>query len=244
MRQTEIIMGMPITIEIIDKVPRALVADLFNFFRGVDRRFSPYKDDSELAKINQGLPQAKWSKEMEQVMRLSEQTKQITHGYFDINRGGKLDPSGLVKGWSIAQAAQRLKRRGLVNFYVDAGGDIQAEGHAGKGEVWSVGIRNPFKIDEIVKVLNISGKGVATSGAYIRGEHVYDPLNNYASPQGVASITVISNDIFDADRFATAAYAMGRQGINLIRQLPGFEAYQINSDGKAIYTPGFEAYVA
>ncbi|MCL4358097.1 FAD:protein FMN transferase [Patescibacteria group bacterium] len=244
MRRTEIIMGMPITIEIVNNASRSFVADLFNFFRAVDCRFSPYKNDSELAKINQGLPQDKWSKEMKEVMRLSEQTKQITYGYFDINRSGKLDPSGIVKGWSIAQAAKRLKKHGLVDFYVEAGGDIQAEGHAAKGEGWLVGIRNPFKIDEIVKVLSISGQGVATSGAYIRGEHVYNPLNNYTSPKGVASITVIATDILDADRFATAAYAMGMKGINLIRQLPGLEAYQINSDGKAIYTPGFEAYVA
>lgn len=236
-------MGMPITIETVNDDSRA-VADLFKFFRDVDSRFSPYKDDSELAKVNQGLPQDKWSKDMKQVIHLSDQTKQITHGYFDINRHGKLDPSGIVKGWSIAKAAKHLKQRGLVNFYVEAGGDIQAEGHAANGQEWLVGIRNPFQIDEIVKVLNISGKGVATSGSYIRGDHVYNPLDNYASPHGVASITVIGTDIFDADRFATAAYAMGMQGINLIRQLPGFEAYQINNDGRAIYTPGFEAYVA
>ena len=38
-----------------------------------------------------------------------------------------------------------------------------------------MGIRNPFLRDDIVKVLQPRGHGVATSGNYIRGDHIYNP---------------------------------------------------------------------
>ena len=38
-------------------------------------------------------------------------------------------------------------------------------------------------MDEIVKVVALSDRGIATSGSYIRGQHIYDPL----APQGQTS---------------------------------------------------------
>jgi thiamine biosynthesis lipoprotein ApbE len=46
-----------------------------------------------------------------------------------------------------------------------------------------------------------------------------------------------------ADRFATAAFAMGKRGIYFIEQLPGFEGYVINASARATFTTGFERYV-
>jgi len=49
--------------------------------------------------------------------------------------------------------------------------------------------------------------------------------------------------VFEADRFATAAFAMGRKGIQFIEELPGFEGYMIDAQARATYTSGFERYV-
>ena len=48
---------------------------------------------------------------MRAVFALAEQTKQETAGYFDIDRGGFYDPSGIVKGWAIANAAYKRQKR-------------------------------------------------------------------------------------------------------------------------------------
>ena len=56
MKQTKLIMGMPITVEIVDSDDVALLADVFAFFRSVDNRYSTYKVDSEMSRINRGLP--------------------------------------------------------------------------------------------------------------------------------------------------------------------------------------------
>lgn len=110
-----------------------------------------------------------------------------------------------------------------------------------RGEQWSVGIRNPFAPDEIVKVLYPRGAGVATSGSYLRGKHIYDPLIG-EPPEGLVSITVIGPDVLQADLYATAAFAMGRDGIGFIERLSGFEGYAIDERGMATLTTGFDAY--
>ena len=131
----------------------------------------------------------------------------------------------------------------MTDFYIEAGGDIQVEGLNDKGEPWEVGIRSPFNINEVIKVVRLSGMGIATSGAYIRGEHIYNPKQNNQPPRKIKSMTVIGPNIYDADRFATAAYAMGESGISFIAGLPGFEGYMVDEKGLATYTGGFEAYV-
>jgi len=237
-------MGMPITIEITDNAKEADLNKVFDYFRRVDVQFSPYKPNSELSKVNDGLPREKWSPEFVEVFELCEQTKMQTSGYFNIEHNGKLDPSGLVKGWAIQKAAEQLLGAGFTNFYIEAGGDIQAHGVYMPDTAWQIGIRNPFNIEEIVKVISIRGKGIATSGTYIRGQHIYDPHHGFSDIRHVKSLTVIGPNVYEADRYATAAFAMGESGIAFIEGLPGFEGYQIDDNKIATFTSGFEDYVA
>lgn len=244
MQQTEIIMGMPITIKILDlKDGHGAFTDIFDYFRQIDSRFSTYKEDSEISKINRGLPKTQWSKEMKMVLRICEDTKIATHGYFNINKDGKLDPSGLVKGWAIFIAANKLIQKGIKNFYIEAGGDIQVHGTDSGNMPWKIGIRNPFNINEIIKTIAVKSNGVATSGTYIRGQHIYNPLNPKDGLSKVKSLTVIGPNIYEADRFATAAYAMGPEGIKFIESIPRLEAYMVTDDKVATYTSGFERYI-
>jgi thiamine biosynthesis lipoprotein len=244
MKQTRILMGLPITVEIIDQqVKDSDIDRIYDYFQTVDDRYSTYKKDSEITKINNGLARSKWSQEMKDMLEMCRQTKEITDGYFDIEQGGKLDPSGLVKGWAINNAAKLISRMGFENYYVEAGGDIQTSGRNSKHRFWRVGIRNPFNRQENVKIIDINNKGVATSGTYIRGRHIYNPKTNKPADD-IASMTVVGANIYDADRFATAAFAMGENGINFIESLDGYEAYMINKNKTAIMTSGFERFVA
>lgn len=247
MKQTRIMMGMPITIEIVDPhVTEATFNEVFDYFAHIDEKFSTYKSTSEITAINNGtLALADASEEMQMVFALSEETKQQTNGYFDIKTpNGHFDPSGLVKGWAIWNAAKLLEKRGFENFFVDAGGDIQPHGKNADGKPWAVGIKNPFNEIENVKVLNVSTEGVATSGTYIRGLHIYNPRGNNVPVSGIVSLTVVGPNVYEADRFATAAFAMGPDGIKFIEALDGFEGYIIDKDKVATMTTGFEKYTA
>ncbi len=239
-------MGMPIAVEIADKTPaKSAIEKVFSYFSYIDEKFSTYKDTSEIMKINRGeLGEMEYSEDMKTVFALSEETKKQTDGYFDIRTpSGPYDPSGLVKGWAIYNASKMLLADGFKNFYIDAGGDIQVYGLNAEGRAWSVGIRNPFNQKEIVKVLSVRDEGVATSGTYVRGQHIYNPKNAKMSIREVVSMTVVGRNIYEADRFATAAFAMGEAGIAYIEKLSGFEGYLIHANGMATMTSGFKKYI-
>ncbi|MBB6408886.1 FAD:protein FMN transferase [Mesorhizobium sangaii] len=236
-------MGMPITIEVCGASNDELIETVFDYFDHIDRRFSTYRADSEITAINRGdVPVVAWSGEMTEVFALAQQTKDETDGYFDIRKpDGSLDPSGIVKGWAIRNAAAIVQRAGIRDFFIEAGGDVQSCGKNASGRDWSVGIRNPFNTQEIVKIVYPRGRGVATSGSYVRGQHIYNPHAVGSPIQEIVSLTVIGADVLEADRFATAAFAMGRDGILFIEQTPGLEGYVIDTNGRATPTTGFGA---
>jgi thiamine biosynthesis lipoprotein len=239
-------MGMPITIEVVGDAALSAIESAFDYFRDIDERFSTYKETSEVSRINRGeIQEAERSGVMREVLEIAERTRAETSGYFDITRSdGSIDPSGIVKGFAILNAAQLLSAEGCKNFFVDGSGDIAMRGRNSDGEDWSVGIRNPFKEGEIVKVIYPKGLGVATSGSYTRGAHIYDPHDATRILDEVVSITVIGPDVLEADRFATAAFAMQRDGIQFIEGMPGLEGYMIDNAGVATMTSGFERYTS
>jgi thiamine biosynthesis lipoprotein len=244
MKQTRLMMGMPISIEIVDaEVTEKAITQIYDFFSSVDERFSTYKPTSEISQINAGLlKESEYSQDMQEIFLLAEDTKKKTHGFFNIENNANIDPSGIVKGWAIDQAARLLRQHGFMNFYVDAGGDVQTHGKNVEGENWRIGIRNPFNRDENVKIVAGVDIAVATSGTAIRGQHIYNPLHPERPITEIVSLSIVGNNILDADRFATGAFAMGKSGISFIEELVGFEGYMIDKDGIATYTSGFEKY--
>ncbi len=256
MKRTELIMGMPITVAIPDRermdgAPAGArhstvddaISSIFDSFRDVDERFSPYKPTSETSRIDRGeLAEAEASVEMREVLALSEQTRRETDGYFDVRAKGRFDPSGLVKGWAIARAARLLDDDGFISFCIEAGGDMEIRGANDEGSPWSIGIRSPFEPSKLVRRLSLTNRGIATSGTYIRGAHIWNPRTGTAADE-IASMTVIGPDVYEADRFATAAFAMGRDGVNFLASLPDVDAYMIEKTGTATFTPGFARYI-
>ena len=237
-------MGIPITIEVpASSATQEDLDDVFAYFGSVDERFSTYKESSEISKINRGeLLPAQYSEDMRTILALCEQTKKETNGYFDIQHAGIIDPSGIVKGWAIQNAAHLLEARGFRNFYIDAGGDVQVAGMK-DGRPWRVGIRNPFNRTEHVKILALTDQGIATSGTAIRGQHIYNPFHQDTPILEVMSITIIGPNVYEADRFATAAFAMGTKGIQFIARLAGFEGYMIDAQARATFTNGLKRYI-
>jgi thiamine biosynthesis lipoprotein len=245
MKQTTSLMGMPITVEIVDpEVSEDALHKVFLYFQHIDETFSVYKETSEISQINSDRMLLKdASEEMRSVFALSEETKKETKGFFDIRTPhGHFDPSGIVKGWAILNAAKLLDAHGFHHFYVEAGGDIQVRGRNARGNPWTAGIRNPFKKEEIVKIVTLEDCGIATSGTYIRGQHIYNPFRGRKPITDIVSLTVIGKDVYEADRFATAAFAMGRDGIRFLEQRPDLAGYMIDSAGVATMTSTFSAF--
>jgi thiamine biosynthesis lipoprotein len=243
-KRVEHIMGMPIGVDVRDAdVDPEVLDDAFNWFRFVDATFSTYKADSEISRLNRGeLQLAEAHPDVREVLERCDELREQTGGYFDVeaaSTGAGLDPSGLVKGWSVDRAAKLLEDAGARNYSVNAGGDIRLRGGALPADHWTVGIRHPLESHSVAAVVESAELGIATSGTYARGEHLVDPHTGLP-PEGVLSVTVVGPDLATADAFATAAYAMGSRGPSWTARLRGgYEAMTILSDQRVLFTPDF-----
>jgi thiamine biosynthesis lipoprotein len=178
--------------------------------------------------------------DLTEVLELCERVRLASDGVFDVwsHHGDGLDPSGLVKGWSIDRGADILRAAGARNFCINAGGDVLAVGEASSGEAWRVGIRHPVEADKVAAVVCASDLAVATSGAYERGAHILNPVAEGA-PHQLLSVTIAGPSLTFADAYATAAFAMGEHGVDWLARLAGYSGYVVTAHGRAIWTHPF-----
>ena len=238
----EHVMGMPVILDVRDGLTgEDAIDEIFAWFHWVDETFSTFKPDSEICRLDRGeLGLDDAHPEVREVLARCEQLARETGGYFDARASvsRRLDPSGLVKGWSVDRAAALLEEAGATSYAINAGGDLRLRGGAWPADHWRVGIQHPRRRDRIAAVVEGRDLAVATSGAYERGEHVFDPHTG-AAPRGVLSVTVTGPDLGTADAYATAALAMGRRGAQWAATLDGYEAMTILADERVLFTERF-----
>src|SRR5579884_2379549 len=234
MKLTRLIMGMPITIWVVDENSKtaSTIDKAFALFTKFDRIFSTYRPGSQISLINSGKLTIKDADaEVQSVIRTCRGLKKRMLGYFDINYNAKMiDPSGYVKGWAIKRACELLDKYGYDNYCVDAGGDVMFQGKGDEnGTGWLTGIASPSDDQKIVKILWLKNRAIATSGDYIRGQHIFNPHAGKPADQ-LASVSAIGPDICMADVLATTIFAMGQDyGKYLPQILPrGYDVFVID----------------
>ena len=224
----------------------AAVGTAIGWLHEVDERFSPFLPDSEVSRLADGtLVEANAHPDVRAVLAMCDDLMVDSMGAFDArawNPDHRLDPSGLVKGWAVQLAADRLITAGLRSFAINAGGDIVACGRPTAIEEWRVGIRHPDHADRVAAVLAVADRAVATSGAYERGDHILDPRTGQA-PDGLRSVTVVGPSLAWADAYATAAFVMGVDGLGWVAGHRGYEAYAITPDDRVVWTEGMDRYL-
>jgi thiamine biosynthesis lipoprotein len=244
-RRTEVrhIMGMPIGIDLPGAPGVEVdVEPAFAWLREVDAIFSTYRSDSEISRLDRGeLTLAECRPEVDEVLTRCLALERATNGFFAVRPAGRLDPSGLVKGWAVDGAAQRLAAAGAGSLCVNAGGDVVARGRPAPDRRWRVGIRHPAEPGALAAVVAVEDLAVATSGAYERGAHIVDPHTGLP-PTGLLSVTVIGPELATADAYATAAFAMGADGPAWTTTLAGYDALCITTDHRVLSTLGFDRH--
>ena len=242
-RRIVAVMGTVFSIDLRDLHPGAdAVDEVVAWWRWVDRTFSTYRLDSEISRLVDGsLRPSDCAPEVRHVLDLCAQASRASGGYFTDRPRGRLDPSGMVKGWSAEVASGVLLQAGSAHHCITAGGDVQCAGRPAAGEVWRIGVVDPSDPQRLLAVVAASETprlAVATSGTAERGLHVIDPSTGSPAAE-LASLTVVASDLTLADWTATAAFAMGHDSRPWLEQTDGVEAYAVTPRGDYWCTSGF-----
>jgi len=252
-RRVEQIWGTAIGVDVRGGIDDDTFDRVFTWFRRVDDLFSTWRTDTEISCLARGeLSLESASPELQIVLDLCHFVTVQSLGAFDITVGadsrveprpglGPIDPSGLVKGWALDQAAALLQGEGVSNFTINAGGDVVTRGRPGPDELWRVGIQHPWSRHEVAAIVGGTDLAVATSGRYERGEHIIDPRTG-RSARGLMSVTVIGDDLALADGYATAALVLGIDGMEWLAGMDRIEAMAITDSRAVIVTDGFEHF--
>jgi len=142
-----------------------------------------------------------------------------------IRRECELDFGAIAKGYALDRGMEKLRKHGIENAIVNAGGDIRVIGRHGE-RAWKVGLRHPRKPNEITATLTVEGDvSIVTSGDYersyifdgVRYHHILDPQTGYPARRS-QSATVIADNATMADGWSTALFVLGERGLNMIEK--------------------------
>jgi thiamine biosynthesis lipoprotein len=209
----------------------AAIADVVGWLHHVDAVFSTYRPGSDISRLQRReLRLADADPDVTAVLDLCAELQQETGGHFAAIHRGRIDPTGLVKGWAVEAASRRLRGHGSAHHAVNGGGDIQLAGLAAPGRLWTVGISDPYDRTRVLRTVTGRDFAVATSGTAERGQHITDPFTGRPVTH-LASATVTGPSLTRADAYATAAFVLGPAALDWIATRPGYAAILVGPDG-------------
>jgi thiamine biosynthesis lipoprotein len=224
-------------------VVRAALEEAISGLHRVNAVFSTYREDSQVSRLARGeLTLAECDPEVAEVLDLGAEAERVSDGWFSLRYEGRLDPTGIVKGWAAEHAARRLRAAGVTGVSVNGGGDVQMFGTPEPHRPWRVGIADPLRPGGLAAVVSAAGAdelAVATSGTAERGAHIVDPRTGRSAVTDLVAVTVVAPTLTWADCWATAAFAMGsREGLRWLESLPDVEALLITAGDEVRCTGG------
>jgi FAD:protein FMN transferase len=242
-RYVEHLMGMPVSLalrgrHVDDDAAHEAWRRCLESLRAVDATFSTYRDDSFISRLNRGeVSVDDGPAEVREVLALGEQARRESDGAFDVRRVAgdgttRLDTDGVVKGWAVQRASAAFADLPDTDYCLSAGGDMVCHVADDTRPPWRIGIEDPHDPSTLAATVEVRRGAVATSGHTHRGRHVVDARTGEA-PSGVASVTVLADDLTWADLDATTAYALGADALTWLRGRAGRRGLVVWDDGRA-----------
>ena len=148
---------------------------------------------------------------------------------------------GIGIGYAVDVAAETLQKFNIRHAMINEGGDIRTIGRKDDGVSWRVGIEDPGRSGDIVAVIDLDDRAVATSGNY-RRRHIMDPQTG-AYPEELLSATIIAPSAIDADAVSTTVFVKGlEKGMELINSIDGVEGLLITDNHGILKSKGFKDF--
>lgn len=246
LRHAEEVMGTVFSFDVRGGEPaavRAALEEAVARLHRVDEVFSTYREDSQISRLARGeVTVEECDPQVAEVLELGAEAERVSDGWFSTRYEGRLDPTGIVKGWAAERAALHLAAAGASGVSVNGGGDVQLCGVPGPHRPWRVGVSDPLRPGALAAVVSAAGVdelAVATSGTAERGAHIVDPRTGKSAVTDLVAVTVVGPRLTWADAWATAAFAMGsRAGLDWLESLPDVEALLITAGNEVRCTGG------
>ncbi len=153
--------------------------------------------------------------------------------------------NGIAQGFAADRIVSTLRTHGIEQALVNAG-EISSLGHKSGEEPWTAGLQHPRHPEAFSAVVSLDGRSLATSGDYattftddFSRNHLFDPQTG-ASPQELASVSIVAPTGLQADAISTAAMVLGvERTIELVDRLTGVDAFFVLKSGRTLHTQGF-----
>lgn len=154
-----------------------------------------------------------------------------------------LNFNAIAQGYTSDYIASYFDKMGMKNYLIEVGGEIYCKGVNSRGEMWSVAIDKPvdgnnIPGNDLQDIVNISERGLATSGNYrkfyeVDGKkysHTINPKSGYPVEHNLLSATVIAKDAMTADAIATYLMVVGLdRAKEVLKSMPEVDAYLVYS---------------
>lgn len=165
-----------------------------------------------------------------------------THSVRVNTLGAKLDLGAVAKGYIADKMKEYLISQGVTSGIIQLGGNVLliGENPTKQDGFYNIGISAPFygtdmqfSDEDVITAVSEKDTSIVTSGNYQRYfkyndqiyHHIIDLSTGYPADTGLNSVTIVTDNSYDADALSTVCFLLGKEkGVNLLDSL--------NSDGE------------
>ena len=163
-------------------------------------------------------------------------------------KGMKIHLGGIGKGYAVEHAVQILRKAGLRDFMIQAGGDLYVGGRK-QGRPWRLGIQDPRGAEgKSFAALDLTDSTFSTSGDYarffikdgVRYHHILDPATGQPA-RLCRSVTIAAASPVLADAVAKGVFILGAEkGMALVERIPDLEAVIVTAKNEVLVSSGLK----
>jgi thiamine biosynthesis lipoprotein len=156
---------------------------------------------------------------------------------------------GIAKGYAVDRASKVLLDAGISSFYVQAGGDLYAQGSKPDGAPWVAGVRDPRGPDgDYFAVIALRDRAFSTAGDYERAyvvggkryHHIIDPHTGYPATAS-RSVTIWAKTALLADEVDDAVFILGpEKGLALVASMDDVGAVIVDAQNRVWISKNLE----
>jgi thiamine biosynthesis lipoprotein len=167
---------------------------------------------------------------------------------FIAHKGMRVHLGGIGKGYAVDRGVEILRRRGLNDFMIQAGGDLYVSGRKGD-RAWRLAIQDPRgPANHTFATLELSNGTFSTSGDYersflqngVRYHHILDPDTGEPA-RACRSVTLVTGRAVLADALAKGVFILGPvKGMALIERLPEVEGVIVSAANEVLVSSGLK----